>query len=165
MMTNSKCLICGSSFYCKPSHKQQGWGKYCSKECQYSAMRTGKRLRCNTCSKEIYKNKLEISRSKSGQFFCSKSCQTVWRNRLYSQDKHTNWKSGQSSYRKLLLRSNIQQICKRCGILDIRILAVHHRDKNRDNNKLSNLIWLCHNCHYLVHHDKRESIGFVVPVA
>jgi predicted HNH restriction endonuclease len=24
-------------------------------------------------------------------------------------------------------------------------------DKNRKNNKIKNLIWLCRNCHFLIH--------------
>jgi predicted HNH restriction endonuclease len=39
-----------------------------------------------------------------------------------------------------------------CGKDDKRIIAVHHIDKNRSNNKLKNLAWLCYNCHFLVHH-------------
>jgi predicted HNH restriction endonuclease len=31
------------------------------------------------------------------------------------------------------------------------VLAVHHVDQNRTNNKVTNLAWLCHNCHHLVH--------------
>ncbi|MBI4281264.1 HNH endonuclease [Candidatus Uhrbacteria bacterium] len=32
-----------------------------------------------------------------------------------------------------------------------RVLLVHHIDENRKNNVLSNLVWLCRNCHFLVH--------------
>jgi 5-methylcytosine-specific restriction endonuclease McrA len=63
------------------------------------------------------------------------------------------------------MRSDLPQYCGRCKLVDKRVLAVHHKDKNRENNALSNLMWLCHNCHYLVHHDKSEAVGFVVPVA
>ena len=35
----------------------------------------------------------------------------------------------------------------------------------RKNNSVSNLIWLCHNCHHLVHHYKNETKNFMVPVA
>jgi predicted HNH restriction endonuclease len=38
---------------------------------------------------------------------------------------------------------------------------VHHIDKDRTNNTLKNLAWLCHNCHYLVHHDKLEMQRFL----
>jgi len=40
-------------------------------------------------------------------------------------------------------------------------LIVHHIDKNRNNNGIENLIWLCQNCHYLVHHytDDRKRLS------
>lgn len=47
-------------------------------------------------------------------------------------------------------------MCFRCRVSDIRVLAVHHADENRTNNGVENLIWLCHNCHYLIHHDILE---------
>jgi predicted HNH restriction endonuclease len=31
------------------------------------------------------------------------------------------------------------------------MLVVHHIDENRNNNNHENLIWLCYNCHHLVH--------------
>jgi predicted HNH restriction endonuclease len=43
-------------------------------------------------------------------------------------------------------------VCVLCKVSDKRILAVHHKDNNRKNNKVENLVWLCHNCHILVHH-------------
>lgn len=164
-MVNAICIICDDKFYAKPSHKAKGWGKYCSKECQYSGQRTGTTVTCTVCDKDSYKNKNSMTRSKSGKYFCSKSCQTVWRNSQYRGAKHLNWKTGKASYRANLLRTGRQQVCERCKITDKRLLAVHHIDRNRDNNNLSNLMWLCHNCHYLVHHDKTEAVGFVVPVA
>ena len=39
---NSACLICGAGFYCPPSRKATGQGKYCSKACMGTAKR-GKR--------------------------------------------------------------------------------------------------------------------------
>lgn len=164
-MATNVCLVCNSSFYVKPSHIKKGWGKYCSKLCQNKAQKTGLDVSCTTCGKSFYRNALEIVRSKSGKYFCCKSCQTIWRNEQYSGELHSNWSGGKASYRAKLLRSELKQQCSKCGTLDRRVLAVHHRDKNRWNNSLFNLMWLCHNCHYLVHHDKREAIGFLVPVA
>lgn len=161
-MINSSCKICGKGFYSKPSHISKGWGKYCSKKCQYQSQQTGSITGCATCSKKIYKNKAEKNRSKSGRLFCSKSCQTIWRNKQYTRDKHPNWSTGQSSYRTVLLREGHEMFCQKCNNDDKRVLAVHHKDKDRNNNSLNNLIWLCHNCHYLVHHFVEESDGFII---
>lgn len=164
-MLNTKCEVCNSEFYAKPSHKTKGWGRYCSKKCQYTRAKTGLTAKCGSCGKSVYRSKLESKRSNSGKFFCSKSCQAIWRNQHYSGKKHSNWKSGASSYREILRRSSIEQQCGKCKTIDIRVLAVHHIDTNRENNSVSNLMWLCHNCHYLVHHYRSEQEGFLATVA
>jgi hypothetical protein len=165
-MPEVKCNFCHKAFSVKPSWLKNGFGKYCSQICVHEEQKKGKIFACDICQKPTYKSLKDQERSKSGKFFCSKSCQTVWRNsKLYNGEYHVNWKGGKSSYRQRLLRTNIAQVCAKCKTNDKRILAVHHKDKNRLNNAFSNLIWLCHNCHYLVHHYKDEAKEFVVPVA
>lgn len=161
-MPNIQCTVCNQEFYAKPSHITKGWGKYCSKTCQYKGQSTGTVLPCHSCGKPTYKTSTDQGRSASGLYFCSKSCQTKWRNSLYSGNKHGNWTTGESSYRQILSRADTPKICKKCETTDSRVLAVHHRDKNRNNNDISNLMWLCHNCHFLVHHYAKESEGFLV---
>ncbi len=149
------CKICGKKFYAKPSWLKRGWGKYCSNECHHKAQLKGKFVYCNTCKKKIWRKPLHLKRSKSGKFFCSKSCQTLWRNKVYSGPNHPLWKGGEhQEYRTILIRSGIEPRCKLCGHKDKRVLVVHHRDKKRNNNILKNLIWLCLNCHHLVHNYK-----------
>ena len=162
-MPKIACTICSMSFYAKPSHIAKGWGKYCSKKCQYAGARRGAVVSCYRCSKEIYRSAKEQIRSQSGHYFCSKSCQTVWRNsQVFIGEKHGNWTTGEASYRQRLLRSSTPTVCQKCHSTDTRVLAVHHKDKNRSNNTLSNLLWLCHNCHYLVHHYPKEAAGFLI---
>lgn len=72
---------------------------------------------------------------------------------VYVGSNHPNWKNGETVYRKTLKRSKKKKVCLLCKVKDQRILAVHHLDHNRKNAKLENLVWLCHNCHFLVHHD------------
>lgn len=165
LMPLVNCLVCSKEFYIKPNRLDKGWGKYCSNTCKHSAQITGILTECYTCKKTTYKTLKNQSRSKSGKYFCSKSCQATWRNTLYTQEKHANWTGGESSYRDILRRSGIDILCLKCKSEDVRILAVHHKDKDRSNNAVSNLIWLCHNCHFLVHHYKNEAAGFLVPVA
>ncbi|MCL4417942.1 MAG: HNH endonuclease, partial [Actinobacteria bacterium] len=79
----------------------------------------------------------------------------IWRNRiLFSGENHSNWKYGKSVYRRILIDASQNKFCNLCRILDMRILVVHHKDHNRENNKVDNLMWLCLNCHFLVHHDE-----------
>lgn len=160
-MPNVACKQCGKEFYAKSNWLKIGWGKYCSRNCVFESQRKGKKVNCFICNKEVYKSPKNLTRSKSGNFFCSKSCQTMWRNGVFIGPKHGNWKGGEKSYRETLLRTKTNQVCRRCKISNIRILAVHHFDRNRGNNEVDNLIWLCHNCHYLIHHDKTEEKLFM----
>jgi hypothetical protein len=150
------CKICSSKLYVKPFHQKKGWGKYCSKKCQNLGQKTGRTVLCKQCGKEVWRMHTEIEHSLSGHFFCNKSCQTKWRNVLFSGPWHPSWKNGIRAYRNILLREKIPVICKLCGLEDCRILVVHHIDKNRKNNNPANLSWLCHNCHFLVHHFEQE---------
>jgi len=146
-----QCEVCSSDFKTKPFFVKRGGGKYCSKECHYKGLKTGKLVHCSLCDKEVYKSQKALRVSKSKKYFCGKSCQTKWRNSIFVGEKHANWKTGKHSYRSVLTRNKIPKVCRLCKTKDERILAVHHIDKDRLNNKLNNLTWLCHNCHFLVH--------------
>ncbi len=153
-MPTVKCGICKRGFYAKPSWIKYGNAKYCSRTCQHEGAKTGKWVTCFTCKKDVYKTLKAIRISKSKKYFCTKKCQTIWRNSVvYVGKNHSNWKSGEHvEYRNRLLKNGVQQYCRVCKTKDKRILCVHHVDRDRKNNSLSNLTWLCHNCHYLVHH-------------
>lgn len=158
------CKVCGKDFNTKLYFVEHGGGKYCSTKCQYIGIKTGSMKACAVCGKESYKKLTQLQRSKSGKFFCGKSCQTKWRNQEFVGEKHANWKTGLHTYRNRMLQSGAPKICRLCKTADSRVLAVHHIDKNRQNNKLSNLAWLCHNCHFLVHHHEKEREKFMVPM-
>lgn len=146
------CRKCRASFYTKPYWQKLGYGIYCSKTCQYQARKQGKMKCCFVCKKAVYKSPKDLKRSKSQRFFCSKSCQAVWRNNLYHGSKHPNWKEGKYvGYRNIILKTKKSQICELCGCTDERVLCVHHVDQNRKNNQVTNLVWLCYNCHHLAH--------------
>jgi hypothetical protein len=148
-----KCQICDNAFYVKPSHVRLGWGKHCSVECRTKSQFKGMVVACLICHKKVYRSQAKMSHSKSGNHFCSKSCQTKWRNSFFIEEKHHNWLTGIRTYRNILLRSGKRQECMACNMDDPKLLVAHHIDHNRSNNKQSNLMWLCHNCHHLVHSD------------
>lgn len=162
-MLTITCQTCSSKFDIKPSRLKTG-GKYCSRKCWHKANRPGKTVACSTCGKETYKQRKALRASKSGKFFCGRSCQTKWRNVEFSEDKHANWKGGTHAYRRKMLQSNKRQECGLCRIQDIRILAVHHLDENRKNNHIDNLVWLCHNCHHLIHHYPDEAKKYMAAI-
>ena len=151
------CKICGKKFYAKPSHIKRGWGKFCSAKCQYKSYLKGKFVYCEICGKKTWRIPSKIKHSKSGKFFCSKSCFMTWKNRImFIGENHPNWTGGEFAGRGILERSGRKMKCEKCGITDKRVLAVHHKDGNRKNNKSINLIWVCHNCHHLIHNYKNS---------
>jgi len=152
-MPNVSCKICGKDFYVKPNHIKLGWGKYCSIDCRTKSQLKGQTVSCNYCGNSTYKSPHSLLHSKSKKYFCDKKCQTNWRNKQYLEENSKNWKNGIRAYRNILKRDVRVPKCVFCGIEREILLVVHHLDKNRKNNKISNLIWLCHNCHFLVHHD------------
>jgi hypothetical protein len=155
-MPNVKCKICNKDFHTKPSQLKRGYGKFCSTICQYDGQKTGKFIACEVCGKEAWKTQKDLKKSKSGKFFCSKTCQTIWRNKKYVGDKHVNWRGGEFTYHRIMKENNINPICASCGVKDRRVLLIHHKDHNRKNNNINNLVWLCWNCHFLVHNfDKK----------
>lgn len=150
-MPQVRCKICRKEFYAKPNHLKLGWGKYCSNKCRSRGSRKGKYVICEICGKEAWKMPKDLRGSKSGKFFCGKSCQTKWRNVKYSGPNHPLWRGGEFTYYRIMKESKIPSKCKLCGQEDKRALIIHHKDCNRKNYNINNLAWLCRNCHYLVH--------------
>ncbi|TSC87049.1 MAG: hypothetical protein G01um10148_154 [Parcubacteria group bacterium Gr01-1014_8] len=146
------CIVCDKEFKRKPFLIRRSGGKYCSNTCHYSDARTGKKISCSTCGKEVYRTPRRLKLSKSKTYFCNKSCQTLWRNQYFVGRRHKNWIHGRAAYRTVLARIGREKICESCKTKDTRVLAIHHIDRVRTNIDPSNLVWLCHNCHFLLHH-------------
>lgn len=159
-----RCRICKAQFKTKPYFVRHGGGKYCSAACHHQGIRKGKMVSCFLCGKQVYKSLQHLKRSKSGKYFCTKSCQTKWRNTQFIGPKHANWVHGRSAYKSVLIRHGVPRVCRLCKTKDVRVLAVHHIDKNRSNNRLENLAWLCHNCHFLIHHYQDEKEVFMATI-
>jgi hypothetical protein len=147
------CVICGKTYSSKPNWQKRG-RKCCSMKCRNEAQKTGEFVKCHICGKAVWRTPRDFRDSESQQFFCGKHCQTIWRNHRYTGENHSNWKGGKASYRKRLLRTRRVRKCRVCDNNDERILTVHHKDKDRNNNCVENLEWLCCNCHFLEHNYK-----------
>ena len=52
-------------------------GKFCSQKCQFQAQRNGVYIKCSACKKLIYRTPRHFKHSKSGKFFCDKSCLAI----------------------------------------------------------------------------------------
>ena len=149
------CIHCNKEIYVKPNHHARGWGKYCSKKCQaIYQYTTGQYYECGTCNNKVWRAPARKKKTKSGLFFCNKSCAAIYKNKDLHGNTHPCWNGGKSTYREKMIKSREEQICSNCKNTDTRILIVHHIDQNRNNNELPNLTWLCRNCHWLVHNYK-----------
>jgi len=60
-------------------------------------------------------------------------------------------------YRTLALK-NYGLKCDNCGLKDPRVLEIHHKNKNHNDNNIKNLQVLCCNCHRLQHISKESFI-------
>lgn len=80
---------------------------------------------------------------------CSYGCSNTY-NR--SGSSNPNYKDGsKTKYREYALLHK-PNLCNRCGWdVSVKVLEVHHIDRDRSNNELQNLEVLCRNCHGLEH--------------
>ena len=79
--------------------------------------------------------------------------------RGYNQARENNnaWKGGVGSYKWFLDK----RVCAWCGSTEN--LLTHHKDHNRRNNDLDNLVAICKKCHQ-THHVKRDPVtGRFIP--
>ncbi|MEI8123758.1 MAG: HNH endonuclease signature motif containing protein [bacterium] len=157
-MENVICDFCGKKFKRKRSQIKLAIKHFCSAYCSDQGRRRGKMIKCFVCGKSVYKSLKDLNISKSKKYFCGHICGNKWIGEQQRAENNPNWDGGASSYKELLKRTGIKKECVLCGKDDTRILCAHHLDKNRRNNKMENLIWLCRNCHFLVHNYKKEII-------
>lgn len=116
--------------------------KYCSKSCYNKAQYLNGTIKfnCTHCDKEFYGSPSHIGKRK----YCSKKC--------VGKSYHKNFKPNYTTVRKAMITRNLITHCNRCNYSDEPlILGVHHKDRNKNNNELSNLEILCPNWHSLEH--------------
>lgn len=150
MKTN--CSICGNEVDRRPVYVKAGHSIYCSKECSKEGKTLGKLCNCANCGKEVYRTSTALSKSKSGNIFCSKSCAATINNHITKSGcNNINWVSGMSTYAKLAF-STYKPQCSICGFTERPALQVHHINEIRTDNTIDNLIILCANHHCMVHY-------------
>tara|TARA_R110002074_G_scaffold380899_1_gene559737 strand:- start:93 stop:605 length:513 start_codon:yes stop_codon:yes gene_type:complete len=153
-----KCKQCNKNFNAPLREVKRGNGKFCSLKC--SAKGRAKKAKipnvtCAKCSKLFYKSPSKMKMSKSGLFFCNRLCkdsaQKIGGIKAI-QPPHYGLGKGQHTYRKTALQSK-PNVCNKCSYNKYtQILIVHHIDRDRKNNNLSNLEILCPNCHAIEHY-------------
>lgn len=147
------CLYCSKPFQAPVKCINAGGGKYCSISCAgYGRYKKPHlpNISCAYCQKEFWLSPSKLKKSKSGLYFCCRQHKDL-ASRIGGieeiQPDHYG-KLEVSDYRVKALR-NYPAVCMRCGF--DKFVVVHHKDRDRSNNDLSNLEILCPNCHAIEH--------------
>lgn len=122
---------------------------FCSQPCA-SKIRSKECLvdvECKECGIKFSRRKGEL---KSENVFCSSSCSNTHTNKKLIGSKARNFKHGKSMYRDLALKHK-PCCCEICGFDKDYAIEVHHIDRDRSNNHISNLMVVCSNCHSGIH--------------
>lgn len=152
------CSGCGVEIDRKQYRLKRYSNSYCSLDCQLKKMAQSKKngtlIPCKTCQEPTYVTPSRRRKSKTGNFFCSKSCSSAYTASRRLGEEHPNYVIGEHSYRSKALRiqgSYCQNPNCELTAADIEtpesMLDVHHIDGNRKNNEIDNLQVLCVWCH------------------
>lgn len=119
---------------------------YCSTKCRSTKVTKV----CAECG--ISFKRRASNTSKSGLYFCTRPCKDKGQKHIKEiQPDHYGTSDGSYKYRQKELEHYGTE-CTRCGYKEsIYAIDVHHRDRDRENNSLSNLEVLCCNCHAIEH--------------
>jgi hypothetical protein len=151
-----KCAKCSSDFPREVKsinrNNKLGMLHFCSRACMIASRVTAVEFNCDNCGKPHTTPRNQFDKSKSGLHFCSKSCRT----KMLNIGNRYNFGNGSGSYRKLAFDNYpVECAVTGCGYAVESILEVHHMDKNRSNNTLSNLKILCPTHHAEYHKNLR----------
>lgn len=139
------CINCGSHFYDYPSSESKYCSVKCSEQYRYEICRT--KHCCSMCGKELNIKIRDIKHNHN--IFCSNECK-----KKYGILKR------KIDYKEKAF-ATYGRICSRCNTT--KKLLVHHKDGNRLNNDIGNLIVYCRSCHSLIHQQvielQKEFIG------
>jgi 5-methylcytosine-specific restriction endonuclease McrA len=149
---NCECLICRKPIYKRPGEVRKNNGRmFCSQACFGISCR--KEVPCVVCGAPI----LASMNKKT----CSRGCANRRRAGIrYRLNRPKDKVKTQRILKAQLLEAR-GQACERCKYGTYQILEVHHKDRNRDNNELTNLELICPNCHAKEHFLKKEQLGRV----
>lgn len=93
--------------------------------------------------------------------YCRKMKEKEWDRKKYLKtyvkkgynqkgESNNNWKGyGTNPYYQRIAHETYGIVCNRCGSKEN--ILVHHKDRNRKNNNITNLEVLCKKCHQIEH--------------
>jgi predicted RNA-binding Zn-ribbon protein involved in translation (DUF1610 family) len=100
---------------------------------------------CGNCGKKVIRRDSDITKNKSGYFYCSRECGNEHKNKM--REESGEWVNSPWSYRRRAFEKYEHKCCVCDWAEDERILEVHHIDEDRSHNETNNLCILCPNCH------------------
>lgn len=155
------CVECGTQKEISIHEQVRNSTKFCSLRC--SAICNGRKrsnalktpnCKCAYCEKPIYKSPTKLAQSKHNLHFCCREHKDLAQRLNGITELHPpHYGNGKDHSRyRALAKQNFEQKCARCNYnLHPEILQVHHKDRNRENNTIENLEYLCPNCHETEH--------------
>jgi 5-methylcytosine-specific restriction endonuclease McrA len=139
---NTSCLVCGKEIYRRPVELKRNNGRvFCGGECYGKSCR--KERPCIVCGKLIL--------SGLNKKTCSRGCANTHRKGIQYKINSPRDKVKTLRIIKIRLFDDRGKKCERCGYDGYEILQIHHKDKNKFNNKPDNLEVVCPNCHAKEH--------------
>lgn len=72
MPVRRECEQCESEFFVKPHVVKKGWGRFCSKSCQYEARKIYRRCQNEGCDNMMHVRMFEVERGRDK--YCSRKC-------------------------------------------------------------------------------------------
>lgn len=148
-----RCNECNTSYEAEKRYLDRDQGQFCSRSCSSShhAKARSKKLEpncsCATCGKTFYKSPSRMKASKSGWVFCSRLCKEMQQTTGGLLELPHYGTGTWVDYRSLGIDA-FGAKCQRCEYSRYpQVLQVHHKDRDRSNNKIDNLEVLCPTCH------------------
>lgn len=149
------CLHCREKFvkedYCIKLFPKHFCCRKCLSNFNSAAKKNGKWVTCNVCGKETYRTQYSLNLSKTGLFFCSRTCAAI-RQKAHPELGVTNYlgQTGLGTHpgRTVATFTYGEAKCEVCGYNRYpELIDAHHIDENSKNHAPENLIWLCRMCH------------------
>ena len=141
MIQKYRCERCGIEF------EAQDWRKrrFCSKKCSAQRPNNGKYKKGYKHDAETETKRIKsIRKNPSCGMLGKKHSEKTKKQMSESSKKPYNYIDG--GYHEKIKTDK----CEICGESQKRIL-IHHKDKNRKNNEINNLIAVCDKCHSKIH--------------
>ena len=166
MKIERTCLYCKVLFLAEAKEVNRGNARFCSIQCGRDFNKVNRKkpepnVECAYCKIKFYKNNTKKKGSKSGLYFCcvehKNICQKIGGIKEIIPAHYGTATDIKSTVYRAIAFAEKPAICERCGFdKEIASIVIHHKDRDRSNNHISNLEVLCANCHAIEHWGKQK---------